>query len=274
MGSEDVEEEGEDEEKEDEAGKKKKKKTKGKEKEKVADEWEIVQGTRRCEACAREGSECKINPGAIERWREEFLAGATSFARHPGGTNCEACAVVRKKQCALPSTKEMRALVVKAPRGGKSRGGSAAPSASSSTKRKVREVEVVMPPRKRARATPAVSQEDFWAAVIRLLEASEARAAESSRAAAERDERVRAAMSMVAANLLQQNSILRRIEGRLKAAEGGEEDGDEDEDEEDDVIDVPILDETAEEEIEETEAIEKSGGKEEVDEIEEEKDED
>ena len=162
MGSEDVEEEGEDEEKEDEAGKKKKKKTKGKEKEKVSDEWEVVQGTRRCEACAREGTECKINPGAIERWREEFLAGATSFSRHARGTNCEACATVRKKQCALPSTKEMRELVVKVPRGGKSRGG----SASSSTKRKVREIEVVMPPRKRARATPAVSQEDFWAAVI------------------------------------------------------------------------------------------------------------
>lgn len=216
------------EEGEQEEEKKKGGKAKGKGKEK--DDWSIVGGAGRCGACARENTECKINLPAIEKWREEFQDGV-AFNRHPGGTNCELCATVRKKPCALPATEKMRAAMVKLTRGSRSRGGSAAPSTTSSSKRKLREVvEVVMPPSKRLRSASAMTQEGFWAEVVRLMEANERRAEESSRAAAERDEKFRATMAMVATTLLQQNKLLVRIEEKLKK---GDEEGEEDEEDED-----------------------------------------
>ena len=138
---------------------------------------------------------------------------------------------------------------MKVARGAKSRGGSAAPSTTSSGKRKRDVVEVVMPPTKRLRAAAAMTQEGFWAELIRLMEASERRAAESSRAASEREERLRAAITLVGTGVMQQNKILLRIEERLAEVSRRDED---DEDDGDEPIEVPILDAEAAEDVEES----------------------
>jgi hypothetical protein len=261
MVSEDGDEE--EEEEEEEYVEKRTTRGKGKEKEKEVKKtkggWTKVGGEGRCPPCIREDTECRIDLAAIEKWREDFREGVF-FRQHPAATKCERCSLVRKKACPLPATREMReglpatrGLTVK---GG--RGGSVTPSAASSSKRKVREVvEVVMPPKKRLRTTTAMTQEGFWAEVIRLMEASEARAVESSRAAVEREERLRAAITLVGTNVMQQNRILLRLEERLQkmAKDDEEEEGDdEDEDEDDDVVEVPIFDATAVED-----GVEKTG---------------
>ena len=126
------------------------------------------------------------------------------------------------------------------------------PSTASSSKRKARDVvEVVMPPRKRLR-TATMTQETYWMEVLRLMEASESRAAESSRAAADREERLRAAITLVGTNVMQQNRILLRLEERMIAMERTEEmakktTGNEDGGRRDEAVDVPIFDATAEE---------------------------
>lgn len=74
-----------------------------------------------------------------------------------------------------------------------------------------------MPPLKKVRTIEAVSPDVPWGALLRLLEASENRAAESSRAAVVREGKLTAAVSLVATTLMQQNRLLARIEERLKA---------------------------------------------------------
>jgi hypothetical protein len=219
MGAEDEEEE----------KKKKKTKRKGKEKEEEEDsDWRVVEGIERCLPCAKEGTQCRFNVPAVEKWRDEHRAGG-QFQRYPVGTNCEACATVRKKPCPLPATKEMRDGIPKVAKGGRSRGGSAAPSATSSGKRKRRELEVVMPPLKRARpalpTTTTMGPEAALAMLARLLEASEGRAAESSRAAAMREEGTRAVMGRIALAMEQQNELLLQIAKRLEKEEGDEKQG-------------------------------------------------
>jgi hypothetical protein len=255
----------EDEEK-DEEEEKKKKKTKGKGKEAEEEEdngWRVVEGIERCLPCAREGTQCRFNVPAVEKWRDEYRAGG-QFQRHPIGTNCEACATVRKKPCPLPATKEMRDGIAKVVKGGRSRGGSAAPSATSSGKRKRREVEVVMPPLKRARpalptTTTTMGPEAALATLARLLEASEGRAAESSRAAAMREEGTRVAMGRIAQAMEQQNELLLRIAKRLEKEEGDEKRGET----VDEAVDVPIHDATA------LEVSEESGESDEEEDVEE-----
>jgi len=113
------------------------------------------------------------------------------------------------------------------------------------------DLEVALPPRKRLREATGMSQEDFWGSVVRLLESMESRMEESSRAAADREERLRGAITMVAANLLAQNRLLQTLGELLKArgrSESGDEDGEDDEsDGSDEVQEVPILDARAEE---------------------------
>jgi hypothetical protein len=69
-----------------------------------------------------------------------------------------------------------------------------------SGKRKFREVEVMIPPRKRMREVTAVMDVP-WASIVRLLEASEARAAESSGAAAMREEGLQVVLGMVSTGI-------------------------------------------------------------------------
>ena len=83
--------------------------------------------------------------------------------------------------------------------------------------------------------------------VVRLLEANE------SRAAADREERLRAAITLVGTNVMQQNRILLRLEERMIAMERTEEKvrktmGNEDGGRQDEAVDVPIFDVTAEDE--------------------------
>jgi hypothetical protein len=199
------------------------------------DGWTIVGGAGRCEACVREDTVCKINLAAIGKWREEVRIG-DEFHKNPPGTNCELCASSRKKRCILPATKEMRDAiveVVKTPvrtgrlvvplRGSRastrSRGGSSVPSASSGTKRKMRDLEVELAPvtKKMKTAATPMSQVDFYGALVRIMETSERRMAESSRAAERREEEFGRALRSMAVAVERQNKILARIETRLTA---------------------------------------------------------
>jgi hypothetical protein len=199
------------------------------------DGWTIVGGTGRCEACVREDTVCKINLAAIGKWREEMQDGA-EFHKNQPGTNCELCATSRKKRCILPATEEMRRAlveVVKTPvkagrlavplRGSrastKSRGGSSAPSASSGMKRKMRDLEVELAPvtKKMKTAATPMSQVDFYGALVRIMETSERRMAESSRAVERQEEEFGRALRSIAVAVERQNKILVRIETRLTA---------------------------------------------------------
>jgi hypothetical protein len=94
---------------------------------------------------------CKINLGAIEKWRKDMEARKT-FARHPMDTNCTQC-TEKRKACALPATEWMRAQLTTglAPRMVKKRSGrsgvsrSASPSVASSSKRRLEELEEILP---------------------------------------------------------------------------------------------------------------------------------
>jgi hypothetical protein len=217
-------------------------------------EWTIVGGAGRCEACIREDTPCKINVGAIDTWREKVGKGEV-FTRGPAGTNCEQCANIRRKRCVLPATEDMRALLVEVPKAPRtprtlattsmprpsrattrSRGGSSAPSIASSSKRKWTQVEVEVPPapkRLKLGGMPPMTQDGFFAALMGLLERSEQRAAESSRAAATREEELGRVMRLVATNLALQTKVLGRLERKLIAGSKGKEKADdEDVDEE------------------------------------------
>src|SRR5579863_708549 len=133
----------------------------------------------------------------------------------------------------------------------KAKAGSEASSTTLGGKRKGVDLEVTLPPRKRLREATGMSQEEFWGSVVRLLESMESQMEESSRVAAEREERLRGTMAMVAANLLSQNRLLKTIEEVLKTR-GRSESSDEDEEDEgsdggDEGQEVQILDRTAEE---------------------------
>jgi predicted protein tyrosine phosphatase len=84
-------------------------------------------------------------------------------------------------------------------------------------------------------ATAAVSAAGVpWAALVRLMEAMESRAAESSRAAVMREERLVATLANVAAHLLEQNGLLKRIADRMKGEDDEESEEDEEDEEDDD----------------------------------------
>jgi hypothetical protein len=67
----------------------------------------VVGGVGRCARCLTDDGKCKINLGAIEKWRKDVEAGKL-FARHPTDTNCTRC-TEKRKACALPTTDKMRA---------------------------------------------------------------------------------------------------------------------------------------------------------------------
>lgn len=258
-----------------------------------------------------------VNRKAIDSWRKRFREGEL-FKKHPIGGNCGFCSDKRKKPCPLPMTLEMREgieedkgsverkkTVEKAgtklgmtTRGtrSRSRGGSSAPSATSSGKRKrldvEMEVETSWPPTKKKKdyvpfaqsslgaalgtATAAASAAGVpWAALVRLMEGMEARAAESSRAAVMREERLVATLANVAAHLLEQNGLLKRIADRMRGEDDEESEEEEEDDEDDDGrgrMDVEPVEATSaeaemeiggsDEEVEVLKAVQKDKGKE------------
>ena len=86
-----------------------KKKGKGKEtekgKEKEKNGWMIVGGSRRCNACRKENTECRINLVEIEKWRKNTEKGK-SYKKAPPATSCQRCMETRRKPCILPATEE------------------------------------------------------------------------------------------------------------------------------------------------------------------------
>ena len=144
-----------------EEGEKTKEKKKEKGKEGAA--WEIVGGSGRCSTCQKEDTECRINLAVIKKWQEDIKAGK-KFSKAPTGTSCKRCASIRRKSCLLPASlkcrKKLKAKV------------SAAPSASSGEKRQQMQVEVELPPRKKRRekSKEGMSEGEFWAAAVAVLE--------------------------------------------------------------------------------------------------------
>jgi len=114
------------------------------------------------------------------------------------------------------------------------------PSITSGTKRKFREVEVEVTraSKKMKTAATPMSQVDFFGAMVRMMESSERRAAETSRAAALREEEFGKALRSMAVNIRLQNRILERVEHRWVAeidkGKGKEEEVEEEEEEEED----------------------------------------
>jgi len=220
----------------------------------------IVGGAGRCDTCVREDTPCKISLLAIDKWQADIKSGMV-FHKNPSGTNCEKCASDRKKCCILPAMKEMRDAIVEVPKlsktssatlkpGGpptrgswattRSRRGLSVPSITSGTKRKFWEVEVEVTPASKKMKTAAtpMSQVDFFGAMVRMMESSERRAAEMSRAVALREEEFGKALRSMAANICLQNCILERVERRWVAeidkGKGKEKEVEEEEDEEED----------------------------------------
>jgi hypothetical protein len=161
--------------------------SKGKQKENEAEgkgsEWTLVGGVGRCTRCLTDDGKCKINLGAIEKWRKDVEAGKM-FARHPTDTNCTRC-TEKRKACALPATERMRAQLTTglAPRMAKKRSGrsgvsrSASPSVASSSKRRLEELEEILP-RKRTRTAKAggsgtggkeMTDDEFRRELLRVL---------------------------------------------------------------------------------------------------------
>ena len=243
------------------------------------DKWTIVGGAGRCSFCIKAGVDCKINVGAIEAWRDGVSKGVR-YKRHPDGVNCRYCTEKRKKPCPLPATEKMRAVLVEktaaevktkgesslgvATRGGgsRSRGGSSAPSATSSGKRKRLAVEVELPAKKKPRgvlplaststAVASGSGSVPWASLQKLVELSERRWEESSKAAAAKERELAATLAEVARGLKTQNTILERIERLLGGRKEDDEEDEEEEEEDEDggevgnePMEVPILDMTS-----------------------------
>jgi len=93
------------------------------------------------------------------------------------------------------------------------------PSITSGMKRKFREVEVEVAPASKKMKTAAtpMSQVDFFRAMVRMMESSKQQAAETSRAAALREEEFGKALRSMAVNIHLQNRILERVERRWVA---------------------------------------------------------
>jgi len=238
----------------------KKEKGKKREEEKGRIGLVIVGGAGRCNTCVREDTLCKISLPAIDKWQADMKSGMV-FHKNLSRTDCEKCVSDRKKCCILPATKEMQDTIVEVPKSSKtssatlklggpptresqattrSRGGSSVPSIASGTKRKFQEVEVEVAPTSKKTKTAAtpMSQVDFFGAMVRMMESSERRAAEMSRAAALREEEFGKALWSMAANIRLQNHILERVEHRwmveINKGKGKEKEVEKSEEEEDD----------------------------------------
>jgi len=87
----------------------KKGKGKGKEMGKGAEKdkngWMIVGGSRRCNACQKEDTECKINLVEIEKWRKS-TENRKVYKKAPPATSCQRCMETRRKPCILPAMAE------------------------------------------------------------------------------------------------------------------------------------------------------------------------
>ena len=206
-----------------EKGKGKEKETGKKEKrKKKEDGWSIVGGAARCSACQCDSSSCKINVGAIEKWREDVRAGKV-FGRTPTNTGCKKCLEDRRKRCELPATEEMRKAMRRETKGkGKEKEDSLTPSAASS-KRSLEFAGVEMPPMKRRRGDTVVEggqrQADLWEMLRRATE----RVAESSAAGAAASERLARAVEGLTVATDRQNSILGELVKMLASGAGTSE---------------------------------------------------
>ena len=178
-----VDEESAEETDEEKKEKKTKRKQKEKEKEKrEEDRYELVSGGNRCRTCVRDNQACRINADAIIRWRERVEAGRVTV-RAPSGTSCERCHTFLKKPCEFLGTADLREKVAqkkaelaeakkgKAPEVKKSaEAEERSEPVASGSKRTRAAVEVVMPPRKRARVElPELTEGQFRAQLIALL---------------------------------------------------------------------------------------------------------
>jgi hypothetical protein len=182
--------------------------------------YTLVGGAGRCVACVKEKVQCEVHLGAIEAWRKAFRAGKV-FRVNPAKTGCTYCTTIRHQRCELPATREMREGLIPVPRGGKGRGGSNAPSVASSSKRKLRQTEVELPPpTKRQRRMPApMTQTDFWASVLRQMDVYERKHDEAMAMAARRELEVQHTLDHIGMNLALQNRVLHRIEGVLRSGD-------------------------------------------------------
>ena len=145
--------------------------------------------------------------------------------------------------------------------------------------------EVAPASKKMKTATTPMSQVDFFGAMVRMMESNEQWAAETSRAAALREEEFGKALRSIAVTICLQNRILERVEhrwvaefdkgkGKEKEVEKLEEEEEDDEKEDNaaEARSVPIiallLVEGSDGEAEELESVEESESVEELDEAE------
>jgi len=122
----------------------------------VAQEYHQVYGEGQCSTCVNCQRTCWINVEAIEAWKED--AAGTATKRIPKIASCWMCAAGKRK-CRLPATKEFWEGETHEPRRKESKGKarsrdestvpSVVPSATSSTKQKRVEVEMLGRLRKR-----------------------------------------------------------------------------------------------------------------------------
>jgi hypothetical protein len=217
-----------DEEEESEAEKEKEIEKKGKGKAKK-EEWEIVGGAGRCDACRKEDTMCIINLVRIESWRKKLQAGKT-FSKAPPETSCRQCVEVRRKVCILPASEDCRLQIVKAVK----KKASAVPSASSGGKRQRVEVEMELPRKKKAKREAEevdenageISEGRFRAVVVGVLERMEMRMRQQ---VAEASRHARAAELT---NVLLQRMVNKYAEHGDLPAEGNWETEEEEEDSE------------------------------------------
>ena len=131
------------------------KKGKGKEK----NRWEIVRRNRRCKACQKEETACKINLGEIEKWRKSTEKGKV-YKEAPPATSCQRCMEVRRKPCILLAMEECQRRMEKL---GKSMKPSVAPSTSSGGKRPLEDADRGLLPKKKQKKAEEkmLTEEEF-----------------------------------------------------------------------------------------------------------------
>jgi hypothetical protein len=243
---------------------------KGKQKETDADAeagWTNVGGAGRCVRCVKDkqGS-CRINLGAIEKWREDAKAGK-KFKRHPADSNCTYC-TFKKHPCELPASAAMRAVLVaeKSKTGGSLRveERSVTPSAASSSKRKKMAVDVELPPRKKAKTMipGGLKEEEFWDRLLAILSSMNGRMGKMVELGEEilaTEKETKKLAHHAAGSAASTSRSLKAMEATF-ARKFGEESEEEDQAQEVPILDVREADEKTEEEESET-TEEKAGAK-------------
>jgi len=139
----------------------------GKGAEKDKNRWMIVGGSRRCNACRKEDTECKINLVEIKKWRKSTENGKV-YKKAPPATSCQRCMETRRKPCFLPATAECRRKMEKS---GKLTKLTVVPSASSGGKRPLEDVDRGLPLKKKQKKAEEklLTEEEFRTEVADTL---------------------------------------------------------------------------------------------------------